>query len=168
MVQGHQDCQLHSNSSQDQRTYQLSRQEWYKGIKTVRFIPTPASIRGLTDCQGKNGTRASRLSASFQLQLASEDLPPVKARMAQGHQDCQLHSNSSQHQRTYVLSRQEWHKGIKTVSFIPTPASIRGLAACQGKNGTRASRLSASFQLQLASEDLHSVKARMAQGHQDC
>src|SRR5258707_673270 len=168
MAQGHQDCQLRSNSSQHDRTYKLSRQEWHKGIKTVSFIPTPASIRGLTLCQGKNGTRASRLSASFQLQPASEDCPPVKARMAQGHQDCQLCSHSSQHHRTYVLSRQEWHKGIKIVRFIPTPASITGLTPCQAKNGTRASRLSASFQLQPGSEDLPPVKARMAQGHQNC
>src|SRR5882757_3045718 len=153
----HQDCQLHCNSSQHQRTYSLSRQECHKGIKTVSFIPTPASIRGLTDYQGKNATRASRLSASFQLQSASEDLRPIKARMPQGHQDCQLHSNSSQHQRTYSLSRQECHKGIKTVSFIPTPASMRGLTSYQGKNATRASRLSASFQLQPTSEDLLSV-----------
>src|SRR5229473_1930066 len=120
MAQGHQDCQLHSNSSQHQRTYRLSRQEWHNGIKTVSFIPTPASIRGLTYCQGKNGTRASRLSASFQLQPASEDLPTVKARMAQGHQDCQLHSNSSQYQRTYPLSRQsqEYMKSVSNDDII--------------------------------------------------
>src|SRR5437588_589788 len=125
-------------------------------------------MRGLTLCQGKNATRASRLSASFQLQPASEDLPTVKARMPQGHQDCQLHSNCSQHERTYSLSRQECHKGIKTVSFIPTAASMRRLTSCQGNNATRASRLSASFQLQPACEDLLTVKARMPQGHQDC
>src|SRR5205807_482634 len=168
MPQGHQDCQLHSNCSQHERTYFLSRQECHNGIKTVSFIPTAASMRGLTNCQGRNATRASRLSASFQLPPACEDLPPVKARIPQGHQDCQLHSNCSQDERTYSLSRQECHKGIKTVSFIPTAASMRGLTNCQGKNATRASRLSASFQLQPALEDLLTVEARMPQGHQDC
>src|SRR5882757_8689381 len=65
---------------------------------------------------------------------AWEDLLSVKARMPQGHQDCQLDSNCSQHERTYKLSRQECHKGIKTVSLIPTAASMRGLTNCKGKN----------------------------------
>src|SRR5437588_326024 len=150
MPQGHQDCQLHSNCSQHERTYFLSRQECHKGIKTVSFISTAASMRGLTVCQGKNATRASRLSASFQLQPALGDLLAVKARMPQGHQDCQLHSNCSQHERPYYLSRQECDNGIKTVSFIPTAARMRGLTRCQGKNATRASSQSASFQLQPA------------------
>src|SRR6266481_4716661 len=116
MVQGHQDCQLHSSSSHHERTYQLSRQEWCKGIKTVSFISAPATMRELTRCQGKNGARASRLSASlqlqptgeltscqgrndarasrlsasFQLQPPRENLLSVKIRIVQGHQDCQL------------------------------------------------------------------------------
>src|SRR6266436_4278557 len=133
MVQWHQDCQLHSSSSHHERTYPLSRQEWCKGIKTVSFIPAPATMRELTHCQGKNGARASRLSASFQLQPPWENLQTVRARMVQGHQDCQLHSSSSHHERTYPLSRQEWCKGIKTVSFIPAPATMRELTNCQGK-----------------------------------
>src|SRR5882757_9253257 len=95
--------------------------------------------------------------------------------MMQRHQDCQLHSSSSHHERTYSLSRQEWCKGIKNVSFIPAPATMRELTfcqrqewckgiktvsfipaqatmreltRCQGKNSAMASRLSASFQLQ--------------------
>jgi hypothetical protein len=199
MPQGHEDYQLHSNSSQHERTYNLLRQECQKGIKIVSFIPTPASMRGLTSCQGRNATIVSRLSASLQLQPASEDLlsiktrmpqghqdyqlhsnssqhemtywlyrqechkgmktisfilqpvqedlHPVKGRMPQGHEDCQLHSNSSQHERTYNLLRQECQKGIKIVSFISTPANMRGLTSCQGKNVTMVSRLSASFQL---------------------
>src|SRR5882757_3451367 len=54
--------------------------------------------------------------------------------MPQGHQDCQLDCNCSQHERTYQLSRQECHKGIKTVSLIPTAASMTGPTNCQGKN----------------------------------
>src|SRR5437588_854783 len=137
MPQGHQDCQLHSNCSQHERNYFLSRQECHKGIKTVSFIPTAASMRGLTCCQGKNATRASRRSASWQMQPASEDLLPVKARMPQGHQDCQLHSNCSKQERTYLLKRQECHKGIRIVSFIPTAARRRGFTSCQAKNPKR-------------------------------
>src|SRR5437588_11492066 len=115
MVQEHQDCQLHSSSSHHERTYTLSRQEWCKGIKTVSFIPAPATMRELTLCQGKNGARASRLSASFKLQPPRENLQSIKARMVQGHQDCQLHSNWKSDVKTNSLARQEWYKGIKTV-----------------------------------------------------
>src|SRR5882757_7054994 len=94
MVQGHQDSQLHSSSIHHERTYTLSRQELCKGIKTVSFIPAPFTMRELTLCQGKNGARASRLSVSIQLQPPGQNLPPVKVRMMQGHQDCQLHSSS--------------------------------------------------------------------------
>src|SRR5437588_854784 len=119
MPQGHQDCQLHSNCSQHERTYLLSRQECHKGIQKVSFMANAASIRGLTSCKGKNATRASRLSASFQLQQAGENVLAEKARMPQGNQDCKLHSNCSQKERIYFLSSQESKKGLKMVSLIP-------------------------------------------------
>jgi hypothetical protein len=117
--QEHQDSQLHFSSTHHERTHLLSRQECHKSIKTVSFIPATATIRELTACQGKNSQRAS-----------------------------QLHSSSSHNQRIYLLSRQDSHKSIKTVRFIPAPASMRELTSCQGKNTTAASRHSASFQLQ--------------------
>src|SRR5258707_5610385 len=103
MVQGHQDCQLHSSSSHHERTYPLSRQEWCKGIKTVSFIPAPATLKELTNCQGKNGARGSRLSASFQLHRhpPSFNLLTVKVRKVQRHQHCQPHSSSLHHDITY-------------------------------------------------------------------
>ena len=168
MPQENQDCQLYSSSSHHERTYSLSSQEFPKSIKAVNFIPAPATMRELTLCQAKNSPRASRLSASFQLQPPSVNLPSVKPKMTQEHQDCQLPSSSSQHQRTYRLSSQEYPKSIKTVSFIPALASIRKLTGCQAKNTPRVSRLSASSQLQLASENLLSVKPRIPQEHQDC
>src|ERR1700709_60936 len=148
MPQAHQDSQLHSSSSHHERTYLLSRQGCHKHIKTDSFIPAPATMRELTDCQGKDATSTSRQSASFQLQPPWENLPTVKARMPQAHQDSQLHSSSSHHERTYRLSRQGCHKHIKTVSFIPAPATMRELTICQGKDATSTSRQSASFQLQ--------------------
>ena len=72
----------------------------------------PATIRQLTDCQGKNAPSASAQSASFQLQPPSDNLPTVKARMPQVHQHSQLHSSSSHHQTTYILSRQECPKSL--------------------------------------------------------
>jgi len=144
----HQDCQLHFSSSHHERTYILSSQECHKSIKTVSFIPAAPTIRELTSCQAKNATRASRLSASFQLQPLWKNLLSVKPRMPQEHQDCQLHSSSSHHERTYHLSSQECPKSTMTVSFIPAPATIRELTFWQAKNASRASRLSASFQLQ--------------------
>jgi len=91
-------------------------------IKTVSFIPAPAAMRELYSCQGKNGARASK-TVSF---------IPAPAAMRELNK----------------LPRQEWCKGIKTVSFIPAPATMRELTPCQGKNGARASILSASFQVQ--------------------
>ena len=70
-----------------------------KSIKTVSFIPAPATIREFTSCQAKS----IKTVRSFQLQPPSENLQPVKSR----HQDCQVHSSSSHHQRTHPLSRQE-------------------------------------------------------------
>ena len=148
MSQEHQDYQLYSSSSCHKRTYVLSSQECHQSIKTVSFIPAPATDMGeLTSCQAKNATRASGLSASIQLQPPLENLPTVKPRMPPEHQDCQLYPSSSHHKRTYSLSRQECHKSIKTVSFIPAPATMKELTSCQAKNAPRASRLSASFQL---------------------
>jgi hypothetical protein len=50
--------------------------------------------------------------------MISQNLPPVKARMPQAHQDSQLKSISIQHDRSYLLSRQGCHKHLNTVSFI--------------------------------------------------
>src|SRR5205807_818692 len=58
----------------------------------------------------------------------------------QEHQDCHFHSISSHHDRTYPLSRQEWCKDIKTISFIPAPATMTELTSYQCKNCARASR----------------------------
>jgi hypothetical protein len=147
MPQAHQDSQLDSSSSHYERTYQLSRQGCHKHIKTVSFIPSPATMRELTNCQGKDATHTSRQSASFQLQPKWDNLLAVRARMPQAHQDSQLHSSSSHHERTYKLSRQGCHKHIKTVSVIPDPATMRELTSCQGKDATSTSRQSTSFQL---------------------
>jgi hypothetical protein len=46
--------QLHASSRHYDRTYILSPKEYNKTTKTVRFIPTLATIRELTLCQGKN------------------------------------------------------------------------------------------------------------------
>jgi len=168
MFQEHQDCQLHSSSNYHEKTYILSRQEFAKSIKTVSLIPAPATMRKLTLCQGKNAPRALRLWASFQLQPAWENLQPVKLRMPQEHQDCQLQSSSSHCERTYSLLRQECPKSIKTVSCISTPATMSKPTNCQGKNAPRASKLSAAFQLQPPWINLPTVKARMPQENQDC
>src|SRR5258708_1461632 len=125
MPQAHQNCQLNSSCSHHERTYQLSRQECHNHIKTFSLIPATATMTGLTNCQGKNATSTSKLSASYRRQPPSEDLPSVKARMPQAHQNCQLHSSCSHHERTYLLSRQECHKHIKTVSFVPAAATMR-------------------------------------------
>src|SRR6267154_2369390 len=109
MPQAHQNSQLHSSCRHHERTYNLSRQECHKHIKTVSFIPASGTMRGLTCCQGKNATSTS---------------------------NSQLHSSSRHHERTYLLSRQECHKDIKTVSFIPAAGTMRGLTCCQGKNAT--------------------------------
>jgi hypothetical protein len=140
MPQGHQDSQLHSSSSHHERTYSLSSQGCHKHIKTVSFIPAPATMRELTDCQAKD---------------------------AQAHQDSQLHSSSSHHERTYRLSSQGCHQHIKTISFIPAPATMRELTHCQAKDATSTSRQSASIQLQPPLENLPPVKPRMPQAHQD-
>src|SRR5437879_7227154 len=53
--------------------FRSSKQEYHKHIKTVSFIPASSTIRGLTNCQGKNATSTSNQSASFQLQARSEE-----------------------------------------------------------------------------------------------
>jgi len=183
--------QLHSSSSHHERTHRLSSQEFPKSIKTVSFISAPTTMRELTDCQAKNSPRASRLSALFQLQPPWENLHSVKPRIPQEHQDCQLHSSPSHYERTYILLSQEFPKTIKTVSFIPAPATMRThrlsnqefpktiktisfivvpatmreLTDCQAKNSTKALRLSASFQLWPPWENLQTVKPRIPQKH---
>jgi hypothetical protein len=142
-----QDHQLHSSSSHHERTYVLSSQECQEQIKTISFIPAPATMRELTNCQAKNARSRSRPSASFQLQPPGETLLAVKPRMPGADQDHQLHSSSSHHERTYILSSQECQE-IKTISIIPAPATMRELTPCQGKNTRRRSRPSASFQVQ--------------------
>jgi hypothetical protein len=106
------------------------------GIKTISFIQTPAIIRELTICQGKNATRVLILLASLKIQLSSENLLAVKASMPQKHHHYYLHSIYIHHETTYFLLRQEHIKSIKTVSFIPAPATMRELTSCQGKNPT--------------------------------
>src|ERR1700710_2780750 len=125
MPQAHQDSQLHSSSSHHDRTYKLSSQGCHKHIKTVSFIPAPATMTELTSCQAKDATSTSRQSASFQ-----------------------LHPSPTPHNRTSLLSSQGCHKHIKTVSFIPAPATMTELTSCQAKDATSTSRQSASFQLQ--------------------
>jgi len=150
MPHEHQGCQIHPSSSHHGRTYPLSSQECPKSIKIV--------------------------SGSFQLQPPLENLQTVKPRMPQEHQHYQIHSSSSHHERTYILSSQECPKSIKTVRFLPAPATMRTyflssqechksikpvrlitapatmreLTIFQAKNGTRASKLSNSFQLQVS------------------
>jgi hypothetical protein len=141
MPQAHQDSQLHSNTSHHERTYSLSRQGCHKHIKTVSFIPAPSTMRELTIYQGKDATSTSRQSAPFQLQPPQENLPTVKARMPQAHQDSQLHSSSSHHESTYHLSRQGYHKHINAVSLISPPAPIQSLTSCQIKNAKTLSKI---------------------------
>jgi uncharacterized protein with PIN domain len=143
-----QDHQLLSSSSLHERTYFLSSQECQEQIKTISFIPAPATMRELTRCQAKNAQSRSRPSASFQLQPPGENLLPVKPRMPGADQDHQLHSSFSHHERTYKLSSQECQEQIKTISFFPAPATMRELTRCQAKNARTRSRPSTSFQLQ--------------------
>jgi len=168
MPQEHQACQIDYSFSHYERTYNLSNQEYHKSIKTVKFIPAPGIIRELTNCEAKNAQRASWLSDPFQFQPPWENLHPVKPRMPQEHQHCQIHSSSSHHERTYFLSSQECHKSNKPVRFIPAAVTMTELTSCQAKNAPPASRPSDSFQFQSPWENLHSVKPRMPQEHQDC
>jgi YHS domain-containing protein len=142
------DHQLQSSSSHHERTYFLSSQECQGAeIKTISSIPAPATMRELTLCQAKNARSRSRPSASCQHQPPRENLLPVKPRMPGADQDHELQSSSSHHKRTYFLSSQECQEQIKTMSFIPAPATMRELTPCQAKNARSRSRPSASFQL---------------------
>jgi hypothetical protein len=162
-----QDQKLHSSSSHHERTYSLSIQECQQQIKTINFIPAPATIRELTRCQAKNAKSRSRPSASFQLQPPGENLLAVKPRMPGADQDHQIHSSSSHHERTYSLSSQAFQEQIKTIILIPAPATMRELTNCQAKNARSRSRPSASFQLQPPRENLLAVKPRMPRADQD-
>jgi hypothetical protein len=89
----------------------------------------------LTSCQAKDATSTSRQSASFQLQTPWQNSHPVKARMPEGNQDSQLHSSSSHHERTYMLSSHACRKHSKTVSFNPTPVTtVRCLTHWHARN----------------------------------
>src|ERR1700704_6286641 len=143
-----QDHQLHCRSSHHARTYLLSSQECQEQIKTIRFIPGPATMRELTPCQAKNARSRSRPSASLQVQSPCENLLTVKPRMPGADQDHQVHSRSSHHERTYFLSSQECQEQIKTISFIAGPVTMRELTYCQAKNARSRSRPSGSFQVQ--------------------
>jgi hypothetical protein len=139
MPQAHQDNQVHSCSSHHDRTYILLSQGCHKHINTIRFNPAPATMTELTLCQAKDTTSTSRQSGSFQLQPPRQNLPSVKPRMPQAHQDSQVHSSSR----------------------------MTELTSCHAKDATSRSRQSASFQLQRPSQNLHSVKPRMPQAHRD-
>jgi hypothetical protein len=101
MPGGDQHHQLHSSSSHQERTYILSSQECQEQINTIRFIPAPATMRELTNCQAKNARSRSTPSGSFQLQPPWKNSPPVKPRMPGADQHHQLQSSSSHHERTY-------------------------------------------------------------------
>jgi hypothetical protein len=51
--------ELHSSSSHQERTYQLSNQESQEQMNTMSFIPAPATMRELTGCQAKNARSRS-------------------------------------------------------------------------------------------------------------
>jgi hypothetical protein len=102
---------------------------------TVSFNPAPATMTELTACQAKDATSTSRQSASIQLQPPLQNLLPVKPRMPQAHQDCQLHSSSSHNDRTYMLSSHGCHQHIKTVNFNAAPVTtVRWLTHCPARN----------------------------------
>jgi hypothetical protein len=146
--QSDQHHELHSSSSHQERTYELSSPECQEQINTMSFIPAPATMRELTNCQAKNARSRSTPRASMQLQSPGENLPTVKPKMPGADQHHELHSSSSHHERTYSLSSQECQEQINTMSFIPAPATMRELTCCQAKNARSRSRSSASFQLQ--------------------
>jgi hypothetical protein len=162
-----QDHQLDCSSSHHERTYSLSSQECQKQIKTISFIAASATMRELTNCQGKNARSRSRPSASFQLQPPSENLLPVKPRMPGADQDHQLLSSSSHHERTDFLSSQECQEQVKIISFFPVSATMRELTSCKAKDARSRSRPSASFQLQPPCKNLLPVKPRMPAADQD-
>jgi hypothetical protein len=73
----------------------------------------------------------------------------------------QLHSSSTYHERTYILSSQECQEQINTLCFIPAPAIVRELTNCHAKNARSRSTPSASIQLKPPRENLPTVKPRM-------
>jgi hypothetical protein len=77
---------------------------------------------------------------------------------AQHHQ---LHSTSSHHERTYLLSSHECQEQINTISLIAALATMRELTPCQAKNARSRSSPSGSFQLQPPRENLQTIKPRM-------
>jgi hypothetical protein len=141
--------QLHSSSSHHERTYILSSQECEEQIMTISFIPAPATMSQLTSCQAKNARSTSTPSASCKLQPSRENyqlsrqsgsqeqintisfIPAPattrnltcceKPRIPRADEHYQLHSSTSQHERTYILSSQECQQQINTISFIPVP-----------------------------------------------
>jgi hypothetical protein len=123
------------------RTYFLSSHQCQEQIKTISFFPAPATMRELTACQGNNARSRSRPSASFQLQPPSENLLPVMPRMPGADQHHQLHSSYSHFERTYILSSQECQEHIKTISFIPAPATRRELTHCHMNDPTSISNV---------------------------
>jgi hypothetical protein len=120
-------------------------QECQEQINFINFILIPAIMRELTFCQAKNARSRSRPSASFHDQQPWENLPTAKPRMPGAHQDHQLHFSFSHHERTYSLSSKECQEQIKTISFIPTPATRRELTNCEAKKTRSRSTPSASF-----------------------
>jgi hypothetical protein len=119
-----------------------------QGHQDSKLHLAPATMIELTACQANNATRISRQPDSFQLQPPWHNLHPVKPKMPQAHQDSQLHSSSRHHGRTHILSRQGCQKEIKTVSFIPAPATMKELTCYQATHAASTARLSALIQLQ--------------------
>jgi hypothetical protein len=140
--------QPHSRPSHHEQTYLLSSQECQEQINTISFNPAPATMRELTNYQGKNARSRSTPSALFQHQSQCKNLLAVKSRMPGAAQHHQLHSSSSHKERTDLLSSQQWQKQINTISIIPAPASMRELTNCQAKNARSRSTPSVSTQLQ--------------------
>jgi hypothetical protein len=125
--------QLHSSSSNHERTNILSCQECQEQINAISFNPAPATM----------------------------NLQTVKPRMPGADQHHQLQSSSGHHERTYILSSQECQEQINTISFIPVPPTMRELTSCQAKNARSRSTPSASFQHQPPGENLLAVRPRM-------
>jgi hypothetical protein len=109
MPQAHQDSQLHSSSSHHDRTYLLSSQGCHKHIKTVSFIPAPATMTELTHCQGMDyqAYQDSQLnsSSSYHCEMAY----PLPSQEYVADQKYQLHFTFSNYTETCLLSSQESH-----------------------------------------------------------
>jgi hypothetical protein len=109
MPQAHQDGQLHSSSSHHNRTYPLSSPGCHKHIKTVSFIPAPATMTELTVCQTKDyqAHQDSQLhsSSSHHCEMAY----PLPSQEYVANQNHQLHFTFNNYAETYLLSSQECH-----------------------------------------------------------